>query len=88
MTSKHLPSATINIELLFSKTGKIEERTDLGEKIKGLDLDTLSLARLLDSQQRCLKGIGCKYLEFGRQLRAEVTILSLQHRDGIKPPET
>lgn len=53
MTSKHLPSATINIKLLFSKTGKIEERTDLGEKIKGLDLDTLSPALLVDSRQRC-----------------------------------
>lgn len=52
MTSKCLPSATINIELLFSRTGKIEEGTDLGEKIKGLDLDTLSFRLLLESQQR------------------------------------
>lgn len=52
MTSKCLSLATINIEFLFSKTGKIEEETDLGENIKGLDLDTLSLRLLLDNQQR------------------------------------
>lgn len=70
-----MPSATINIEVLFSKTGKIEEGTDLGEKIKGLDLDTLSLGLLLDSQQRREEGIGCKDLEFRRLLRAGVTNL-------------
>ena len=60
---------------LEGKTGKIEEGTDLGEKIKGLDLDTLSLGLLLDSQQRREEGIGCKDLEFRRLLRAGVTNL-------------
>lgn len=49
MTPKCLPSATINIELLFTEMEKTEEGTDLGEKIKSLDLDTLSLQFPLES---------------------------------------
>lgn len=53
MTQKCLPSATINTELLFTEMGKIEEGTDLREKIKSLNLDTLCHRFLLGSRWRC-----------------------------------